>query len=99
MSDSCFLSSSHSCLTEVLFTQSCMTPPQNYPRHHGREKIAYCVLLPILIITAITPTRYFAHGITFLMGFAFFGQPLIIRAAQTFVRWVPDWQDKLDLRK
>jgi hypothetical protein len=33
------------------------------------------------------------------MGVAFFGQPLLIRAAQQFVYYVPDWQEKLDLRK
>jgi hypothetical protein len=84
----------------LLSCSSALSPPKIYAddHDHARFRIAGA-LLPVFILTAVVPTRYFAHGISFLMGVAFFGQPLLIRAAQQFVYYVPDWQEKLDLRK
>ena len=44
------------------------------------------------------PAHVWAQAASFGFGLAFFGQPLLIRAAKKFVERVPDWQDRLDMR-
>jgi hypothetical protein len=34
-----------------------------------------------------------------MLGFLFFGQPLMERGLAWFVKAVPDWKEKLDMRK
>jgi len=76
-----------------------MSPPKPYPQYQAREKLAGAVFVPIAIIFAIVPVKWWARIVSFAFGFAFFGQPIIIRGAKLFVEKVPDWQEKLDLRK
>ncbi|CED85520.1 Protein of unknown function DUF3292 [Phaffia rhodozyma] len=75
-----------------------LSPLKVYPPNHARFKIAFLILFPALIITAVVPSRIFAHAGSFALGFGFFGQPLVKRGISTFVSLVPDWKEELDLR-
>ncbi|KII91746.1 hypothetical protein PLICRDRAFT_682123 [Plicaturopsis crispa FD-325 SS-3] len=81
----------------VNFVRFALTPPRPYPKNRAREKIAG-ILFAILLVTAVTPVWIFAHAFSFLVGFAFFGQPIITRGARAFVLRVPDWRERLDIR-
>ncbi|GAA5864200.1 hypothetical protein JCM1840_006699 [Sporobolomyces johnsonii] len=75
-----------------------VNPPKPYPPYKAREKLAGAVFVPIALVFAIVPAQVWARIASFGFGFAFFGQPILIRAAKIFVEKVPDWQEKLDLR-
>ncbi|GAA5986387.1 hypothetical protein JCM10908_003732 [Rhodotorula pacifica] len=75
-----------------------ITPPKPYPIYHAREALATQVLLPLAIIFAIMPARYWSFLASFGFGFAFFGQPLIKQGFELLQEKVPDWKDKIDLR-
>ncbi|GAA5950814.1 hypothetical protein JCM21900_002026 [Sporobolomyces salmonicolor] len=75
-----------------------VNPPKPYPPYKAREKLAGAVFVPIALVFAIVPAQVWARISAFGFGFAFFGQPILIRAAKIFVEKVPDWQEKLDLR-
>ncbi|KAM0746009.1 hypothetical protein T439DRAFT_330201 [Meredithblackwellia eburnea MCA 4105] len=77
-----------------------LSPPKCYPMPHpaARVKLASAILLPIFVVTAVVPAHIWAQVFSYAFGFGFFGQPLIKRGITTFVTYVPDWQEKLDLR-
>lgn len=75
-----------------------LSPPKPYPKYQAREKLAGAVFVPIAIVFAVVPVKWWARIASFAFGFAFFGQPIIIRGVKLFVEKVPDWQEKLDLR-
>ncbi|KAI5475212.1 hypothetical protein MNV49_001723 [Pseudohyphozyma bogoriensis] len=75
-----------------------LSPPAVYPHYHARELFASAVLVPILLATAIVPAHWWAQGASFAFGFAFFGQPLIIRGTRKFMELVPNWQDLMNPR-
>lgn len=77
---------------------SALSPPAGYPRNQARIKMA-TVLFSIVVVTAVTPAAVFAQASSFIAGIGFFGQPLLIRAAKALVKYVPDWQERLDMRK
>ena len=52
-----------------------------------------------MFILHFVPAWMFGRAATLLFGIGMWGQPLLIRAAIKFVELVPDWQDKLDMRK
>lgn len=85
-------------LVSLVSLDSALTPPVHYPKNQARAKLGG-VLGLVLLLTAVIPSRVFAHAGSFALGFGFFAQPLIIRGAKKFVRLVPDWQEQLDLRK
>ncbi|GAA5955708.1 hypothetical protein JCM8115_006830 [Rhodotorula mucilaginosa] len=75
-----------------------ITPPKPYPPYHAREALATQVLLPLAIVFAIMPARYWTMLVSFGFGFAFFGQPLIKQGFELLQEKVPDWKEKIDLR-
>ncbi|GAA5861821.1 hypothetical protein JCM8547_008565 [Rhodosporidiobolus lusitaniae] len=75
-----------------------LSPVKPYPPYRAREQIATKILLPVLIVFAIVPAVVWARIAAFGFGFAFFGQPLIIRGFNLLNEKVPDWQDRIDLR-
>lgn len=85
--------------TELTFSRSALSPPSVYPKNFAREKLAFLIFAPIILITALVPAHYWAQGASFAFGIGFFAQPLLIRSAKKFVEVVPDWQERLDLRK
>lgn len=87
------------CAYANLVVHSALSPPRCYPKNHARSKIAGAVLTPILLVTAVVPVHLWAQVASFAFGIGFFAQPILIRSAKTFVQIVPDWQERLDLRK
>ncbi|GAA6004837.1 hypothetical protein JCM11491_002250 [Sporobolomyces phaffii] len=75
-----------------------LSPPKPYPQYQAREKLAGAVFVPIAVLFAVVPIKWWSRIASFAFGFGFFAQPLIIRAAKFLVEKVPDWQEKLDLR-
>ncbi|KAJ9095999.1 hypothetical protein QFC21_005362 [Naganishia friedmannii] len=75
-----------------------LSPPRPYPPNIARFKLAGAILGPLFILTAIVPAWIWHRAMSFLLGAAFFGQPLIDRGLAWFVKAVPDWKEKLDLR-
>ena len=84
---------------DALLLCSAITPPKPYPPYHAREALATQVLLPLAIVFAIMPARYWTMLVSFGFGFAFFGQPLIKQGFELLQEKVPDWKEKIDLRK
>lgn len=82
-----------------MLCRSAITPPRPYPRNQARAKLSGAILVPILLVTAVVPAHWWAQLASLSFGIGWFGQPLLIRAGKKFVELVPDWQEKLDLRK
>ncbi|GAA5893935.1 hypothetical protein JCM8208_001283 [Rhodotorula glutinis] len=75
-----------------------VAPYKPYPIYHAREKLATQVLIPIAIVFAVVPAKVWTMAASLGFGFAFFGQPLIMRGFALLQEKVPDWQDRIDLR-
>jgi hypothetical protein len=80
--------------------RSALKPPPPYPPsiNMARYKIAGAIFLPILLATAFVPSWIWARGASFLLGFLFFGQPLMDRGLVLIQEKIPNWQELLDLR-
>ncbi|KAF2837924.1 hypothetical protein M501DRAFT_995181 [Patellaria atrata CBS 101060] len=71
------------------------TPP--FPRHIYRLRIASLVL-PLLLISLFVTSYMFMKGVTFGVGFGFFGDPVIQRGMVYLNTHYPNWQKLLELR-
>lgn len=71
------------------------TPP--FPQNAPRLKLA-AVLAPVLLISVFTSSYMFMKMNGFFVGFGFFADPLIMRAASYLNRKFPHWQKLLELR-
>ncbi|KAL4252469.1 Protein of unknown function DUF3292 [Abortiporus biennis] len=74
-----------------------LSPTYPFPEWMPRFRIA-APLLPLYLVYFI-PTAILARFATFVFGFVFFAQPLIVRGARWLTTKVPNWRDYLDLRK
>lgn len=72
------------------------TPP--FPRDIFRLRLA-ALVLPILAVSLVTSSYMFMKGVTFGIGFGFFGDPVISRGLSLLNRKFPNWQKLLELRK
>ncbi|KAK4056525.1 hypothetical protein OIO90_002372 [Microbotryomycetes sp. JL221] len=75
-----------------------LSPPRPYPPNQARAKLSGAIFVPIMLVTAVVPAHVWSQLASFGFGVAFFGQPLLIRAAKWFIKTFPDWQEKIDLR-
>jgi hypothetical protein len=73
------------------------TPP--FPRNKHRLLLAGSVLTPILLLSLFLDAYIAAKGTTLLVGFAFFGDPLIQRGLAWLNANIPNWPEYLDIRK
>ncbi|QSZ33151.1 hypothetical protein DSL72_002737 [Monilinia vaccinii-corymbosi] len=71
------------------------TPP--FPQETPRLKLAAC-LAPLLLISIFTSSYIFMKMNGFLLGFGFFGDPLIWRGLSFLNREFPHWQKLLEIR-
>ncbi|KAL8280085.1 hypothetical protein RQP46_007415 [Phenoliferia psychrophenolica] len=78
--------------------QNALSPPTPFPANHSAKKNMVAVLAPGVVIIPLVPAWVWSYLCGAVVGFAFFGQPLIIRGAEEFVARVPDWRKKLHLR-
>ncbi|TCD62854.1 hypothetical protein EIP91_006335 [Steccherinum ochraceum] len=72
------------------------TPP--FPTHRPRLRLA-APLVPLVLITCFVGASVFARIFTFFLGLAFFGDPVLIRAAHWLTHRVPNWREYLELRR
>ncbi|KAK3314334.1 hypothetical protein B0H66DRAFT_568264 [Apodospora peruviana] len=71
------------------------TPP--FPRDTYRLRLA-AVIMPIFGISLFVTSYMFTKGLTFGIGFGFFGDPVISRGLDWLNRTIPDWPKLLELR-
>lgn len=71
------------------------TPP--FPRQRPRLTLAAC-LLPVLVGSYLTTSYMLLRGISFAVGFGFFGDPIMTPAIQFLHDNVPNWPKYLELR-
>ncbi|KAI0018944.1 hypothetical protein F4780DRAFT_771529 [Xylariomycetidae sp. FL0641] len=71
------------------------TPP--FPPHVYQLRLAG-LILPLLLVSIFTTSHMFVKGVTFGLGFAFFGDPIIVRGYTWLNRRYPHWQKLLDAR-
>ncbi|KAI0880902.1 uncharacterized protein GGS22DRAFT_77858 [Annulohypoxylon maeteangense] len=71
------------------------TPP--FPRDVYRLRLAILVV-PLLLISLFISSYMFTKGMTFGVGFGFFGDPIISRGLKWLNRKFPHWQKLMELR-
>lgn len=71
------------------------TPP--FPKNKYHYRLA-AVVAPLLIISLFVTSYMFMKGLTFGIGFGFFGDPIITRSLALLNRKYPGWQKLLELR-
>lgn len=71
------------------------TPP--FPRDLYRLRLA-AVVAPLLAVSLLTSSYMFTKGVTFGVGFGFFGDPLIQPGLRWLNRTFPHWQKLLEIR-
>lgn len=91
--------SSSYCLEDRLIAlRSALSPTAPFPVHAPRLRLA-APLAPLILITYFVHAAFFLRTFTFVLGIAFFGQPLITKAARWLTQKVPDWRQYLELRR
>ncbi|KAF2789517.1 hypothetical protein K505DRAFT_253221 [Melanomma pulvis-pyrius CBS 109.77] len=74
-----------------------LSPTAPFPK--DRYRLRFAALVAPLLITSIFVTSYmFTKGLTFGVGFGFFGDPIISRGLDLLNRKFPNWQKLLELR-
>lgn len=76
---------------------SAISPTHPFPNTTRVRSVA--PLLPLILMTYTIPATFFLHTITFLLGFALFGQPLMNRGIYWLTHNVPNWREYLDLKR
>ncbi|KAF1978651.1 hypothetical protein BU23DRAFT_449367 [Bimuria novae-zelandiae CBS 107.79] len=71
------------------------TPP--FPRDRYRVRLA-AVVAPLVLLSIFVTSYMFIKGLTFGVGFGFFGDPVIQPALKYLNRKFPNWQKLLELR-
>lgn len=71
------------------------TPP--FPKNIYRFRLA-SIIAPLLLISLFITSYMFTKGVTFGIGFGFFGDPIISRGLVLLNNKFPNWQKLLELR-
>ncbi|KAK7943890.1 uncharacterized protein PG986_013003 [Apiospora aurea] len=71
------------------------TPP--FPQHIYRMRLA-SLIVPLLFTSLFVTSYMFMKGVTFGIGFGFFGDPVITRGIRFLNREFPHWEKLLELR-
>ncbi|KAK8124124.1 hypothetical protein PG999_004042 [Apiospora kogelbergensis] len=71
------------------------TPP--FPQQIYRMRLA-SLIVPVLIVSLFVTSYMFMKGVTFGVGFGFFGDPVISRGVKLLNREFPHWEKLLELR-
>lgn len=74
-----------------------LSPTSPFPRDTYRMRLAG-VIMPIFGVSLFATSYMFMKGITFGVGFGFFGDPVISRGMDWLNRTIPDWKKLLELR-
>lgn len=82
----------------LIALRSALSPTPPFPAHRPRLRLSV-PLVPLVLVTYFVKTAVFARLFTFVLGFAFFGQPLLVKAAHWLSYNVPNWREYLELRR
>lgn len=74
-----------------------LTPTPPFPKNTYRFRLALLVV-PVLCMSTFVTSYMVVKGITFGVGFCFFGDPIITRWVELLNRRFPNWQKLLELR-
>ena len=74
-----------------------LSPTAPFPKERPRLKLA-AVLVPVLLISFFTSSYMFVKMNGLFIGFGFFADPIIWRAASFLNRKFPNWQKLLEIR-
>ncbi|KAF3353318.1 hypothetical protein VdG1_08455 [Verticillium dahliae VDG1] len=74
-----------------------LSPTAPFHTHRPRLILA-SVLLPLFFASLLVTPHMAAKGFGFIIGFSFFGDPVIQRGIAFVERKVPDWQKYIELR-
>lgn len=74
-----------------------LSPTAPFPKRTPRLRLA-AVLLPILLVSLFTNSYMFMKANGFIIGFGFFGDPIIWRGLSYLNRKFPKWQKFLEIR-
>ncbi|ORY17777.1 hypothetical protein BCR34DRAFT_610678 [Clohesyomyces aquaticus] len=88
-------------LTDVVDTwerfANALDPTSPFPKEPYRLRIAGLVI-PVLLASIFVTSYMFIKGVTFGIGFGFFGDPITSRGLELLNRKFPNWQKLLELR-
>ncbi|TFK49827.1 hypothetical protein OE88DRAFT_1632450 [Heliocybe sulcata] len=56
------------------------------------------IIAPLILVSLVLDERLVYQGTTFILGFVFFGQPVLVRGIEWLERKVPNWQWYLEPR-
>lgn len=74
-----------------------LSPTAPFPKNSYRIRLAVAAS-PMLLISLLISSHMFTKGVTFGLGFGFFGDPVIQRGLSLLDRRFPNWQKLLELR-
>lgn len=74
-----------------------LSPTAPFPKNSYRIRLAVAVS-PLLLMSLFVSSYMFTKSVTFTVGFAFFGDPVITRGLSLLERRFPNWQKLLELR-
>ena len=74
-----------------------LSPTAPFPRDAPRLRLASLVV-PLLAISLVVTSYMYTKGLTFGIGFGFFGDPIIMRGVQLLNEKFPNWQKMLEVR-
>ena len=77
---------------------SALSPTPPFPQETPRLKLAG-ILVPAIAIGLLTTSAMFMKMTTAIIGFGFFGDPLIWRGLDLLNKNFPHWQKLLEIRK
>ncbi|KZM27843.1 hypothetical protein ST47_g1000 [Ascochyta rabiei] len=74
-----------------------LEPTAPFPKSKYRMRLA-AVVAPLALVSLFVTSYMFMKGVTFGVGFGFFGDPVISRGLELLNRKYPNWQKLLELR-
>ncbi|KAH9890750.1 hypothetical protein F4778DRAFT_366447 [Xylariomycetidae sp. FL2044] len=74
-----------------------LSPTAPFPKDVYRLRLA-SLILPVLLMSLFVSSYMFIKGTTFGVGFAFFGDPIIVPFLKWLNRQYPNWQKLLEVR-
>ncbi|CAO2647733.1 Nn.00g086550.m01.CDS01 [Neocucurbitaria sp. VM-36] len=74
-----------------------LEPTRPFPKNRYHFRLAG-VVAPLVLISLLVTSYMFMKGVTFGVGFGFFGDPVISRGLSLLNRKFPNWQKLLELR-
>ncbi len=77
---------------------SSLSPTPPFPKNKFRLRLAGLVV-PLFCVSMIVTSYMFVKGVTFGIGFGFFGDPILSRGFDLLNRKFPNWQKLLEIRK